>query len=284
MSGNLSHLNKLAKALQLLKVSPKPRCLVVGGWVRDELLGIEPTDVDLEVFGVSQSTLDKIIRKTFPKTSITQSKKFGTWTILFKPDIVPTLSFRPSLREPESILKPGSRLVGRDDKTGGLIAHIGKIQNYVINVSLPRAETKTGKGYFGFSIQLNPSLSIKQAASRRDFTINALYLDPLTNAVIDPCDGLKDINSKTLRAVNPGTFSEDPLRLYRAIQLVARFSLKAEPKTLYLLKKMAKSPEIKTLSEKRVKSVLDKMYDKGSKPELGMLLAQKLNLSLPSTW
>ena len=267
----INPVKRLAKALHnYTKHSSK--CFVVGGFVRDELLGIKPNDVDLEVFGVSQNALDKIVRKTFPKTAITQSKKFGTWNILFKSGI-------------KSILKPGSRLVGRDDKTGALIpnkVHIGKIQNYAINISLPRTETKTGKGYFGFNIQLDTALSIEQAASRRDFTINALYLDPLTGKIIDPCKGLKDIQTSTLRAVNLGTFSDDPLRLYRAIQLVARFSLRVEPKTLELLKKMAKNPEIRTLSAKRVESVLRKMYTKNSNPKLGLELAQKLNLSLPN--
>ncbi len=233
----INPVKRLVKALQNY-TKPSSKCFVVGGFVRDRLLRIKPNDVDLEVFGVSQNVLDKIIIETFPQANIVQSKKFGTWTV--------------------------------------------KSKLSDINISLPRTETKTGKGYFGFGIKLDPALSIKQAASRRDFTINALYLNPLTDEIIDPCKGLKDIQTSTLRAVNLVTFSDDPLRLYRAIQLVARFSLRVEPKTLELLKKMAKNPEIRTLSTKRVESVLRKMYTKNSNPKLGLELAQKLNLSLPN--
>lgn len=233
------HINNFLTTLnQTENITPTPRCLIVGGFVRDSLLGIEPNDVDLEIFGVDQERLDKIIKKTFGASHITQSKKFGTWKAL--------------------------------------------IPNNTINISLPRTEVKTGKGYFGFQIKIDPTLTIKQAVDRRDFTVNALYFDTLTNKIIDPCGRLKDIKTRTLRAVNYKTFTEDPLRLYRAIQLVARFRLKVEPKTLQLLKNMAKSPEIKTLSARRIESILNKMYTKDSKPELAIQLAKRLGLDLPS--
>lgn len=215
------------------------QCLIVGGFVRDSLLGISPKDIDIEVFGIQQAELDKIIRKLFSKFDIQQSKKFGTWAVNTK--------------------------------------------NGELNISLPRNETKIGKGYFGFKIELDPALSINQAATRRDFTVNAIYMNPLTNQIIDPYNGQKDLKTKTLRAVNMASFAEDPLRLYRAIQFVARFNLKVEPKTLKLLKIMAKSDEIKTLSEKRVKAIIQKMFSSKANPKLGLNLAKMLGIVLPNS-
>jgi tRNA nucleotidyltransferase (CCA-adding enzyme) len=62
----------------------------------------------------------------------------------------------------------------------GLSFGVLKLQGIDLDLSLPRRESKRGLGHKGFEIDSDPSLSIQEAASRRDFTINALYLDPLT--------------------------------------------------------------------------------------------------------
>src|SRR5437588_2354595 len=72
-----------------------------------------------------------------------------------------------------------------------------------LDVSLPRRERKTGRGHRAFFIEGDPSMSITEATSRRDFTINAILEDPLTFEIIDPFHGREDLKRKLLRAVSP---------------------------------------------------------------------------------
>ena len=108
-----------------------------------------------------------------------------------------------------------------------------KLKGLPVEIALPRTEIKTGIGHKGFSVEVDPNLPFEQAASRRDFTINAIGLDPLNGQIEDPCNGEQDIRNKTLRHVS-SAFSEDPLRVLRGMQLIARFSLQPAPETIDL--------------------------------------------------
>src|SRR5947207_7988465 len=107
-----------------------------------------------------------------------------------------------------------------------------------LDVSLPRRERKAGRGHRAFIIEGDPSMTIEDAARRRDFTVNAILQDPLTGEIIDPFAGREDIKSKTLRAVSGATFSEDSLRVLRAGQLAARFEFDIEPETVALCRRI----------------------------------------------
>ena len=96
-----------------------------------------------------------------------------------------------------------------------------------IDVSLPRRESKSGRGHRGFDITGDPTMTLDEAARRRDFTINAIAWDPLTDEYLDPCDGRGDIERRLLRVVDPATFGDDSLRVLRAMQFAARFELHA---------------------------------------------------------
>src|SRR5580765_1288829 len=87
-----------------------------------------------------------------------------------------------------------------------------------VDVSLPRRESKSGRGHKGFAITGDPSMSVEDAARRRDFRVNAILWDPLADEYLDPFDGRADIERKLLRVVDPATFSDDSLRALRAIQ------------------------------------------------------------------
>ena len=113
----------------------------------------------------------------------------------------------------------------------GLSFGVLKIQHLDIDVSLPRRESKRGEGHKGFLIDSDPFLSVKEAASRRDFTVNALYYDPLAETFEDPYGGVADLESRVLRHVSP-KFVEDPLRVLRGMQFVARFALTPAPETI----------------------------------------------------
>src|SRR6266853_4600037 len=78
-----------------------------------------------------------------------------------------------------------------------------------LDISLPRRERKTGRGHRAFIVEGDPAMTIEDATSRRDFTINAILQDPLTGEVLDPFGGREDLDARILRAVSPKTFSED---------------------------------------------------------------------------
>jgi len=106
-----------------------------------------------------------------------------------------------------------------------------KLRGVPIDISLPRREAKVGRGHRGFSVDSDPWMSPEEAARRRDFTINAVAFDPLRNEVIDPYGGLADLERGILRHTSD-QFDEDPLRVLRGMQFVARFDLDAAPETL----------------------------------------------------
>jgi len=106
-----------------------------------------------------------------------------------------------------------------------------------IDVALPRTERKTSSGHRGFTIDSDPSLTPEIATLRRDFTINALMLNPKTGEILDLHDGKKDLKNGILRHVSEA-FSEDPLRPLRAMQFAARFKLSLAKETALLCREL----------------------------------------------
>ena len=133
-----------------------------------------------------------------------------------------------------------------------------KIQHLDIDVSLPRRESKRGEGHKGFLIDSDPYLSVKEAASRRDFTVNAMYYDPLEEAFEDPYGGVADLERRILRHVSP-KFVEDPLRVLRGMQFVARFGLEPAPETVAI----CRTVEIEGLPPERLFEEWAKLLTKG---------------------
>ena len=105
------------------------------------------------------------------------------------------------------------------------------------DIALPRTEVKTGLKHTDFETKPDPDLPLEKAAARRDFTINAMYMDPSSGDILDPFNGKADLKSKTLRHTS-SQFAEDPLRVYRAMQFIARFDLRCHPDTLRLCQAM----------------------------------------------
>jgi tRNA nucleotidyltransferase (CCA-adding enzyme) len=165
------------------------RALLVGGCVRDRLLGVEPKDFDIEVFGIPPARLQDALGRRFELDLVGAS--FG----------------------------------------------IVKLRHLDIDVAVPRRETKLGLGHKAFDTECDPSLSVKDAASRRDFTLNAVYRDPLTDEIIDPWNGRGDIEKGVLRHVSEH-FREDPLRVLRGMQFIARFALEPAAETIDVCRTM----------------------------------------------
>ncbi len=97
-----------------------------------------------------------------------------------------------------------------------------------LDIALPRRENRVGRGHRGFLVEPDPSLSPREAAARRDFTINAMAYDPLAEELLDFFGGMDDVRARLLRPVSPA-FREDALRVLRGFQFAGRFTLDPAP-------------------------------------------------------
>jgi tRNA nucleotidyltransferase (CCA-adding enzyme) len=213
----------MALSLEVRKLGG--RAFMVGGCVRDGLMGIEPKDWDVEVYGIEPLKLREVI-SSFGKVN--------------------------AVGEAFTVYK-----IGLD-----------------LDISLPRRERKQGRGHKGFVVEGDPLLSIEEATKRRDFTINAILQDPLTNEVVDPYRGQEDIDKKIVRAVSPETFVEDSLRVLRAAQFAARFEFEIEEQT----QRLCQSIDLSDLPAERVWGEVEKILLRAKRPSIGLIWLQKLGV------
>lgn len=148
------------------------------------------------------------------------------------------------------------------------------IKIHEIDIAIPRTESKKGKGHRGFKMTGEPFLDFWEASKRRDFTVNALALDPLTGNVFDAHKGINDIKQKILRAVDETTFPDDPLRVLRAMQLAARLDFTIDPETITLCQKI----NLKELPKERIGEEWQKMLVQSPKPSKGLKYAKELQI------
>lgn len=216
----------LRAMLDAVRAVGRPR--LVGGGVRDWLLGSEPKDFDLEVRGVDFETLRRTLAP-FGATDVV-GRSFG-------------------------VIKVRSAASGAE-----------------YDFSLPRRESKTGAGHRGFVIAPDPELSDTEAAARRDFTVNAIALDPFTHELIDPHGGQADLARRVLRHTS-AAFTEDPLRVLRAFQLAARFDFTLAPETAELCRAIAGS--FAELPVERVWGEWEKWAGKAARPSRGLTVLEE---------
>jgi len=150
------------------------------------------------------------------------------------------------------------------------------LDNMDIDFTLPRKENKIDKGHKGFEVEIDPFLSFKEAASRRDFTINAIGYDPIKKEFLDPFNGKKDIKNKLLKAIDPKKFIEDPLRVYRSVGFASRFDFSLDEQLFILCQTMINRGDLGELPKERVYEELKKMFLKSKKPSLGLTLLYNL--------
>ncbi len=180
-----------------------------------------------------------------------------------------------SLVDIEKILKKYGRVKYVGKSFGVLIL---SVDGYDFDFALPRLEKKTGKNHNDFDVISDGSLSFTQAARRRDFTINAIGYDWEKKEFLDPFDGMKDLENKVLRHIDNKSFCEDSLRIYRALQFVARFDLKIDIDTKKLCCDMVKNGECEHLSKERIYEEFKKLFLKSPKPSLGLELLKDFGL------
>lgn len=195
------------------------RAFLVGGWVRDALLGKDCRDYDIEVYDLTQDELVPIL------------KKYGR-----------------------------TNLVG---KAFGVI-HLA-MKGLSLDFSFPRTESKVGYGHRGFVVHTDEKLSFKEAALRRDFTINAMGMELPELTLCDPYGGIDDLKKGLLRHVGPA-FVEDSLRILRGVQFASRFALTLAPETVELCRTLT----LADLSVERLFEEFKKWLMKPGKPSLGL--------------
>jgi len=143
-----------------------------------------------------------------------------------------------------------------------------------VDVALPRRESKRGRGHKGFEVQGDHDMSIAEAARRRDFTINAIAWDPLTDVYEDPFDGQADLSRGVLRAIDPATFGDDSLRVLRAVQFAARFEFRLDEETAALCRTIP----LDDLPAERVWGEIEKLLLQAPRPSVGLALALDLGV------
>lgn len=134
--------------------------------------------------------------------------------------------------------------------------------------SIPRRDSKMGPGHKGFEATFDPGITPREAASRRDFTINALMWDPRKAVLLDFFGGEEDLRQRRLRHVGDA-FREDPLRVLRGMQFAGRYRLRADPETAALCRSML--PEYSELPLERVREEWFKWAGRSVEPSLGLL-------------
>ena len=146
-----------------------------------------------------------------------------------------------------------------------------------LDFSLPRKDNKVASGHKGFDVEVDSTLDFKTAASRRDFTINAIGYDVQEKKILDPFNGVNDLNNRILKMVDKEKFSQDPLRVLRAVQFCARFNLTFDSELFTLCEKMVNKNLLDELPKTRVFGEIQKLLLKSPKPSIGFKLLKRLN-------
>ncbi|MBI2353365.1 CCA tRNA nucleotidyltransferase [Candidatus Dependentiae bacterium] len=134
--------------------------------------------------------------------------------------------------------------------------------------SIPRKDSSGRKPI----VDLVPDMSFKDAFRRRDLTINAMGINVATLELIDPYDGLFDLQKKILRAPDIDFFKQDPLRLFRVMQFVARFEMQPDS----LLNAVCRTMNVFSLSIERIDQEFKKLLLRSNNPSLGLLWLHKI--------
>jgi poly(A) polymerase len=180
------------------------RAFIVGGAVRDLLLGIAPKDFDV----ATDATPDQV-QKLFRRARII-GRRFQIVHVQFGQDIIETSTFR-ALVDPPPADAPPERRLKRDELDR---------RTHAVDAS-------------GRVLRDNVWGEQHEDATRRDFTINAMYYDPATQTVLDYHNGMADIRARLLRMIgDPATrFREDPVRMLRVVRFAAKLGFEIEDTT-----------------------------------------------------
>lgn len=169
-------------------------------------------------------------------------------------------------------------------KEFGEVNNVGKsfgvcklcLESLDLDFTLPRIDSKVASGHKGFDVNIQKDLNFSEASSRRDFTINAIGYEVSKKKILDPHNGITDLNNKILKMVDAKTFVEDPLRVLRAVQFCARFELKMDKELFLQCLQMIKQNMLLELPKERVYAEIKKLLLKSKKPSIGLELLNEL--------
>lgn len=242
-------LKKIAKAAEELQVP----CYLIGGFVRDKILGRETKDMDIVCVGDGIKLAEKVAEKFKPAPEVNFFKNFGTAQII--------IGNRQLAIGSDGTAVPSPSGKGWD----GAIEFVGaRKESYSYDSRKPAVETGT----------------LEDDQNRRDFTINAMAISLNKNdfgELIDPFNGIKDLRLQIIQTpLAPSqTFSDDPLRMMRAIRFATQLNFAIEKKTYNAISESA--DRIKIVSGERVADELNKIL-MSKKPSIGFDLLYKSGL------
>ena len=204
------------KVVQTLKEAGY-EAYVVGGAVRDLLLGLRPKDFD-----VATNATPEQVKSLFRRAFII-GRRFRIVHVVYgrgrDHEVIEVSTFRATLESADAEQVTGNEKTSRAELAGK--SHVVDAEGRVLrdNVWGPQIED----------------------AARRDFTVNAMYYDPLSEVVVDYHHGLKDARKRVLRMIgDPATrYREDPVRIIRAVRFAAKLGFEIEPKTRAPIGEMA---------------------------------------------
>ncbi|MBS1597943.1 MAG: HD domain-containing protein [Bacteroidetes bacterium] len=261
-------LKKIAHAAQELNAP----CYVIGGFVRDKILDRPTKDADIVCVGDGIELANKVADRFQPRPAVAIFKNFGTAQIKLN------LPLASSDRE-EIDGKPfhevdknkTQQLANNSPSTGG-----GRGEAFEIEFVGARKESYR---YHSRNPEVLPG-TLEDDQRRRDFTINALAISLNENdygKLIDPFNGLKDLAKKIIQTpLDPlQTFSDDPLRMLRAIRFATQLNFSIEAKTLAAIQEDAH--RIRIVSQERITEELNKII-LAHKPSIGFDLLYKTGL------
>jgi tRNA nucleotidyltransferase (CCA-adding enzyme) len=142
------------------------------------------------------------------------------------------------------------------------------IDGTTVDVALPRRDRSTGTGHRDFVADFGSDVSLEDDQCRRDFTMNAISVRLANMALIAAPGAIDDLRTKTIRALSPTAFTEDPLRMLRAVQFSARLSFTIEPTTRAVIRDNAGL--LATVSPERINEELCKLLLRSSRPSDGI--------------
>src|SRR5437879_8961898 len=207
---------------------------LVGGCVRDLLLGREPKDFDVATNATPQQVMD-----IFPETYAVGAQ-FGVVLV-------------PEPKRDETGVSP-------DDSS----------KSHTVEVATFRSDIGYSDGRHPDEVRF--SRDPREDVARRDFTINGMLLDPVSGEVLDFVGGRKDLDAGIIRTIgDPGKrFGEDKLRMLRTVRFAARFEYQIEPATFAAIRGLAE--QIRVVSRERVREELTRMLTEGHARRAFLLL------------
>lgn len=149
-----------------------------------------------------------------------------------------------------------------------------RVKGLDVDFSVPRRDSKVGAGHRGFVAEPDPAMTPEEAVRRRDLTVNALLMDPLTGEVLDPAGGKQDLAERRLRAVDPTTFPEDPLRPLRVAQFAARLEFSPDAELIRICRSMS----LAELPPERIWEEWHKLLLRGRRPSAGLSFLHAVDL------